>query len=188
MSETFSSLPISSRVSNLPVGSLSTVVNYGKKSVKLTCTETAALDGRYTRLHLHKMQLMKNNFGLALLAACCLAASAAAQEAPAPRQVSIEFGGKSIITALDNIFRGDIMPKLIPLSTVLTGCREPIEKIDTEILEMPVNPSKNNEGQLTSGVLKERWSLTKCHKVVPVYVTVEFLASGQTAHTISANP
>ncbi|NMM08655.1 MAG: hypothetical protein HHJ16_00050 [Polaromonas sp.] len=130
---------------------------------------------------------MKKNFGLALLAVCCLTASAVAQEAPG-RQVSIGFGGKSIITALDNIFRGDIMPKLIPLSTVLTGCSEPIEKIDTEILEMPVNPSKNDKGQLTSGVLKERWSLTKCHKVVAVYVTVEFLASGQTAHTISAKP
>ena len=131
---------------------------------------------------------MKKNLGLALLAVCCLATSAFAQEVLAPRQVSIGFGGKSIITALDNVFRGDIMPKLIPLSTVLTGCSEPIEKIDTEIFEMPVNPTQNDKGQLTSGVLKERWSLTKCHKVVPVYVTVEFLANGQTAHTISAKP
>ena len=136
----------------------------------------------------HEKQLMKKNLGLALLAVCCLATSAFAQEVLAPRQVSIGFGGKSIITALDNVFRGDIMPKLIPLSTVLTGCSEPIEKIDTEILEMPVNPTQNDKGQLTSGLLKERWSLTKCHKVVPVYVTVEFLASGQTAHTISVKP
>ena len=53
---------------------------------------------------------------------------------------------------------------------------------------MPVNLTQNDKGQLTSGVLKERWSLTKCYKVVPVYVTVEFLANGQTAHTISAKP
>ena len=53
---------------------------------------------------------------------------------------------------------------------------------------MPVNPSKNDKGQLTSGVLQERWSLTKCQKVVPVYVTVEFLSSGQTVHTIPAKP
>ena len=95
---------------------------------------------------------MKKNFGLALLAVFCLAASAVAQEAPAPRQVSIGFGGKSIITALDNIFRGDIMPKLIPLSTVLPGCSEPIEKIDTEILDMP----QGGTGVRDRGVFSQR--------------------------------
>ncbi len=119
-------------------------------------------------------------------AACLLVCTVNAQDMQSQRQVSIGFSGKSIITRLDGIFRNDIMPKLIPYSTIVSGCNDPIERIETEILEKPINPTSNAQGQLTSGKLKERWNVVKCQKVVPIYVTIDFLADGKTAHELSA--
>ena len=87
---------MSSRVSNLSVGSLSTAVNYVKSRQNIHARIRWRLPGRYTRLHLHNDATHEKKFGLALLTFCCLVASAVAQEAPAPRQVSIGFGGKSV--------------------------------------------------------------------------------------------
>ena len=131
---------------------------------------------------------MRKFVGVLVAATCLVGNGVNAQEMGSPRKVSIEFSGDSIINKLDSIFRQDIMPKLIPYSTIVSGCKEPIEKIETEIIEKPANPTSNARGQLTSGILKERWNLTKCQKILPIYVTVEFLSSGETAHSLSAKP
>jgi hypothetical protein len=101
---------------------------------------------------------------------------------------TITFSGESHINKFDNIFQQDIMPKLIPYSSIVSGCKEPITTINTHIIEAPSNPTSNSSGQLTSGTFKERWNLSKCDKEVPIYVTVEFLPNGQSAHELSATP
>lgn len=101
---------------------------------------------------------------------------------------TIEFSGQSVINKLDNIFRQDIMPKLIPYSAIVSGCKEPIEKIETQIIERPDNPASNAQGQLTSGKIKERWNLSMCQREVSIYVTIEFLPDGQSTHELSTKP
>lgn len=101
---------------------------------------------------------------------------------------TIEFSGESIINKLDGIFRNDIMPKLIPYASIVSGCRGPIEHIATQVTERPSNPTSNDRGELTSGVIKEQWSLSMCEKKIPIYLTVEFLPSGQSTYELSAKP
>ncbi len=63
-------------------------------------------------------------------------------------------------TVAEGRLKRDVFRHLPAYAAATTGCREPIEKIETKVLELAENTIVNGRGQLLSGTIKERWVLT----------------------------
>ncbi len=56
-------------------------------------------------------------------------------------------------------------------AAVTTGCREPVTRIHTEVMQAPAKMETNEQGLLTKGPVKERWLLAMCGREEAVIVT-----------------
>ncbi len=97
---------------------------------------------------------------------------------------SVEMGGNSTVTGS---LLSDVMDGLTSIFPIMSGCREKMESIDRKILSLPDNP-ETKDGALTSGTIKERWDVSACGKITPVYVTIYPKPGGYSVFDISARP
>jgi len=93
----------------------------------------------------------------------------------------IEISGKSTVAGP---LLTDVMNSLVPSFGIMSGCRERIESINRQVLELPENP-ETKDGVLISGTIKEQWDVTACGKVKPIYVTINPRPDGKANFDIS---
>ena len=74
-------------------------------------------------------------------------------------------------TVAEGRLKADVFEMLPSYAAVTTGCREPITRIHTEVIQAPAKMEANEQGLLTRGPVKERWLLTMCGREEAVIVT-----------------
>jgi hypothetical protein len=73
-------------------------------------------------------------------------------------------------TIAQGALRTDVF-RMLPAYAQSPDCHQPIERVDVELLDRPKELSPNQDGNLNSGVFKERWLVMLCGKQKEIFVT-----------------